>query len=252
MKTIKLLLLILFSYLFTEKIQSQDIVEKVLLLYDPLTSDRLVDNELIKENTSGTFGIKGWSSLSPSEGMLKIALDSTSRGEGTLEVTITGLDWNAANLAAGADKKMHFINMFSNPNGDHHAEAGCTSTDALFTLRGGSDESGETPRYGNNFKMLWSSRGAKRTENNLYKEKRNDPPDNWIWHADSTYVFSVRWSRSASLLTVHVNRQELYRLVWSDQQNDLKYIFLGKAADFKSFVGPVFSELKVYRNIIGE
>lgn len=227
---------------------AQNNQDKLLILYDPLTSDTLVENECIKENYFGTFTSNGWISDSSEKGMLKIGIDSTAGGEGILEITLKDLDWDLSSLASGANTKIHFLNMFSNPNGDHHAEQGGTPTDALWTLRSGANKDGDAPRYGDNFKILWSSRGAKRTENNLYRELKKNPPPECRLDKDSEYVFSIQWSKSKQFLLVKVNGELFYDLEWEAQQSELKYIFLGKAADFKSFTNTCFTDLKLYKS----
>lgn len=216
-----------------------------LILYDPLIAEAPVAGEALKESVSGEFTESGWRSTDPRQGMLKIGLSGDLGIEGELTVDITDLDWVAANLAGG--DKIHFLNMFSHPLGDHHIEDGATVDDAFWTLRGGKHDDGKRPRYGNVIKLLGASRGAKRAPGSDYFESINTAmPRDWRWDQDTTYQIRVAWSAQAKRLLVWVNNTLFYDVPWKNQEEPLRYVFIGKARDFYSFVGPRFRDLRVY------
>jgi hypothetical protein len=213
-----------------------------LLFSDPLTSDKPVDGEASKRAVGGEFTPKGWRALKQND-MLVIELSDARGLEGMLEVDITELDWAKANCQPGPDTKIHFVNMFSHPKGDHHARHGGTEVDALWTLRGGCGAGGST-RY-ESMKVLWASKGAKETNGSDYHEVAPKPPSGWKWDKER-YTFQVTWSKAAGTLVVKVNNQTFLNSTWKNQITPLKYVFLGKAADFRTLVGPYFSNLKIY------
>jgi hypothetical protein len=218
--------------------------ERRLVWHDPLVATVPAALAVARENRGGEFGATGWRMREP-RGFLRISLPDAAPREGELEVTIAGLDWAAAGRAVGVDRKIHFLNAFSNPNGDHHAEAGGTAEDALWTLRAGTDASGGG-RYGGDLKLLWASRGAKRTPGSDYHEQRVRLPAGFAWRADGAHVFRVRWSARARQLTATVDNHEFARVAWRHDGAPLRHVFLGGAADFHALVGPVFSELRVF------
>jgi len=218
-----------------------------LILQDPLTSGKKIEGESMKQSTKGSFTRQGWRALEQG-GQLLIELEEAKGFEGALKVDVTNLDWEGANLSAGHNTKMHFINMFSNPSGDHHFEdEGTGGNDALWTLRGGAGGPGEGVRYGNNFKILYASRGAKRAAGSDYHEVTSPAPDDWVWHKDSTYTFHIVWSKHRRKWTVSVNHHLFYEEHWENQVEPLKYVFLGSAGDYETFQGPYFSNLRVYQ-----
>jgi hypothetical protein len=215
-----------------------------LLVTDPLTSDKIVAGEVSKRSVGGEFTAKGWRALKQND-MLVIELADPKGFEGMLEVDVTELDWEKANCQPGPDTKIHFINMFSDSKGDHHARHGGKPEDALWTLRGGCGDGGST-RY-DSFKVLWASKGAKETTGSDYHEVAPKLPSGWKWDKPR-YTFQVSWSKSAGTIVVKVNNQLFLSSTWKNQITPLKYVFLGKAADFRTLVGPYFSNLKVYTN----
>jgi len=215
-----------------------------LLLDDPLTSPDIIEGEFSKSSIKGEFSQAGWRALD-NGGMLLIQLEEGACFEGALSIDMKNLNWQEANLAVGSNKKIHFINMFSNPNGDHHFEDGGTGTDAMWTLRAGSNDNGKV-RYGNSFKILWASRGAKRAPGSDYHERKAEPPTDWDWGKTTDYKIYVTWSKKQKKWTVSVNGVQFSEEKWENQLDKLKYIYLGKAADFHSMVGPYFCNLKVY------
>ena len=215
----------------------------ICILSDPLNSEEIVKGEEDKISIDGKFTANGWQSISP-KGMLKIVLQEDAGKNGRLEIKISNIDWEKANNASGKNKKIHFLNMFSNENGDHHFEDGGTASDALWTLRTGSDEHGKS-RYGSVFKFLWSSCGAKRAPGNLYHEKRNRGL-NWEWDKNKTYTLSVEWNSHEEKIYVSVDDTLFYERDWKGQNSPLRYVFMGKAGDFHSWTGPVFSDLKIF------
>ncbi len=218
--------------------------ERRVVWYDPLTATVPAAVAGARENRGGEFGATGWRMREP-RGFLRVTLPAAAPREGELEVTISGIDWAAAGRAVGADRKIHFLNLFSNPSGDHHAEAGGTAEDALWTLRAGTDAGGGG-RYGGDLKLLWASRGAKRTPGSDYHEQRLRLPAGFAWRADGAHVFRVRWSARERQLTVSVDDREWVRVPWRHEGAPLRHVFLGGAVDFHALVGPVFSELWVF------
>lgn len=218
--------------------------ERQLLWRDPLTSAATTAVVASRENRGGEFSAAGWRMREP-RGFLRVTLPAAAPREGELEVTISGLDWAAVGRAVGADRKIHFLNLFSNANGDHHAEAGGTAEDALWTLRAGTAADGGG-RYGGDLKLLWASRGAKRTPGADYHEQRLRLPAGFEWRAEGAHVFRVRWSARARQLTVSVDDYEFARVPWRHDGAPLRHVFLGGAADFHALVGPVYSELRIF------
>lgn len=215
-----------------------------LLIDDPLTDRDIVSGESSKENIGGAFNERGWKAGKQGDA-LKIGLSKTAMKEGALEIIVSGIVWDDPQSAGVANRKIHFLNMFSNEIGDHHAEDGGTATDALWTLRAGIKDG--KPRYGNGFKALWSSRGAKRSEGSLYHENKVVTPDGWRWRENERYRFRVEWSAERESLKIFVNEILLAKFDWIDQQENMDTIFIGKAGDFGTWVGPAFSDLKVWR-----
>jgi hypothetical protein len=212
-----------------------------LVVSDPLISAELLKGEINKKNLGGQFTEKGWQALKQGD-YLMIELSDEAGFEGSLEVDIQNLCEQFAGNKNGA-AKVHFLNMFSNPISDHHAEDGGTDTDALWTLRTGNDEEGK-PRYGQNFKILWASKGAKRTEGSDYHEKIVRLADDWKWDK-KTYTFGVSWSQKEKSIKVFIDRNLVFSGQWTNQVSPLRYIWLAKSPDFQSLVGPVFSNLKI-------
>lgn len=212
--------------------------------HDPLTTAAPAAVVAARENRGGEFGAAGWRMREP-RGFLRVTLPVAASREGELEVAIAGLGWASVGRAVGVDRKIHFLNLFSNPNGDHHAEDGGTADDALWTLRAGTDAEGGG-RYGGDLKLLWASRGAKRTPGSDYHEQRLRLPTGFAWRAEGAHVFRVRWSARARQLTVLVDDREFARVPWRHDGAPLRYVFLGGAADFHALMGPVFSALKIY------
>lgn len=218
--------------------------ERRMVWHDPLTLTVPAAVSATRENRGGEFLATGWR-MRETRGFLRVTLPADAPREGELEVTISGLDWAAVGRAVGADRKIHFLNLFSNPNGDHHAEAGGTAEDAVWTLRAGTDAGGGG-RYGGDLKLLWASRGAKRTPGSDYHEQRMRVPPGFAWRAEAAHVFRVRWSARERRLTVSVDNREFARVPWRHDGAPLRHVFLGGAADFHALVGPVFSELRVF------
>jgi hypothetical protein len=214
------------------------------LLIDPLTSPERLPGERDKRSLDGTFSPQGWAP-SNRKGALVIELEAAAAREGALEVDVTGLDWPAVNAAAGSNTKIHFINMFSNPNGDHHMEDGGGADDALWTLRAGADGDGKA-RYGDSFKVLWASRGAKRAPGSDYHEVRTKAPDGWRWDPAVKYTFRVTWSQARGIWEVLVNGHLFSREPWKKQVTPMRYVWLGRGGDYASLVGARFSNLRVY------
>jgi hypothetical protein len=200
----------------------------------------MVPGQISKVPTGGEFTERGWRALGRQDRLLfQVAEDAGF--EGALEVDVTGLDWEPAN--AGGEK-IHFINMFTNPNGDHHCEDGGTPKDALWTLRLGRDER-RKPRYGQSFKVLWASRGAKRCEGSDYHELVAKVPEGFVWDKDRTHRFKVTWSRQARRLAVFVDDRLFFETPWRNQETPLRHIFLGRAGDYAALIGPTFSNLRL-------
>lgn len=211
--------------------------------HDPLTAHAPAAVAAARENRGGEFTAAGWRMVA-TKGFLRIDLPQPAPREGELLVTITGLDWAAVGRAVGVDRKIHFLNLFSNPRGDHHAEGGGTAEDALWTLRAGTDEAG-APRYGAALKLLWASRGAKRTPGSDYHEKQLAPPAGWAWDPRAAYRFAVRWSARTRTLAVEVDGTAFGTVPWRHDGAPLRHVFLGGAADFHAIAGPVFSDLRI-------
>jgi hypothetical protein len=240
MKVIKLNPILIVSLLVV-LMAFQNAAAQKLIVSDPLTSAELVKGEISKKNTGGQFTEKGWQALNQDD-YLMIEITGEAGFEGSLEVDIQNLGEQFAGNKNGA-AKVHFLNMFSNPISDHHAEDGGTATDALWTLRTGNDEEGKS-RYGQNFKILWASKGAKRTEGSDYHEKIVRLPDDWKWDK-KTYTFGVCWSKKEKSIKVFIDRNLVFSGQWTNQVSPLRYIWLAKSPDFKTLVGPVFSNLKI-------
>lgn len=222
----------------------QNAAAQKLIVSDPLTSAELVKGEINKKNSGGQFTEKGWQALKQGD-YLMIELTDEAGFEGSLEVDIQNLGEHFAGNKNGA-AKVHFLNMFSNPISDHHAEDGGTATDALWTLRTGTDEEGK-PRYGQNFKILWASKGAKRTEGSDYHEKIVRLADVLNWDK-KTYTFGVSWSQKEKSIKVFIDRNLVFSGQWTHQVSSLRYIWLAKSPDFQSLVGPTFSNLKISKS----
>ncbi|MDZ4798451.1 MAG: Ig-like domain-containing protein [Bryobacteraceae bacterium] len=216
--------------------------KQTLILEDPLTSSATVKGESLKTSRGGQYSSKGWRALSNGD-FLMIALAEAYGFEGTLEIDITDLDWAKANTAAGKDK-IHFINMFSSPRSDHHVEHGGSNADALWTLRGGAAPDG-SPAYGNRFAVLLASRGAKRAEPSDYEESVAPMVNGWTWNQER-YKFRVTWSKTGGQLLGYINGQLMFHEPWVNQVVPLQYIYIGKGPEFHTFIGPVFSNLRVY------
>jgi beta-glucosidase len=220
--------------------------EDDVVFYDPLTGGEAPESTPWRDNRGGSFGEAGWR-MDASQGYLRLDLGPEGApAEGELEVHVSGLDPESLARAVGADRKVHLINMFSNPCGDHHAEGGGTATDALWTIRMGTGEDGSA-RYGGDFKLLWASRGAKRTVGSDYHEQRLRVPEGWVWRAQDTCRLVVRWSQRQRTLEVRLNDHGLGRYPWSGDGDPLRYVFLGGAPDFRAWQGAVFSSVRVRR-----
>jgi hypothetical protein len=213
------------------------------VVIDKLKSEQTVQGEFAKKNHGGSFSSGGWKAIQNGD-YLMIEIDTIAGFEGELEVKISELDWEKMN-SKGA-RKVHFISMFSNPVADHHLEDGGTENDALWSLRAGSSDEG-TPRYGQNFKILWASKGAKRSLNSDYHEKIVKLPEGWRWDKD-TYIFKVSWSKREKVIQVFLNNEQVFSDSWKNQVSPLRYIYLAKSPDFHTLVGPVFSDLKINTN----
>ncbi len=224
-------------------IMAQSNSKHVLLLHDPLTSSTKVKGESLKVNRGGEYNQKGWRSQSNAD-YLMIEISELTGFEGALEVDLTELDWASANTHVSIDK-IHFINMFSSPRADHHVEDGGTNQDALWTLRGGKAPDG-SPAYGNRFAVLWSSRGAKRCDPSDYEESVAPMVSGWKWDKER-YTFRITWSKRDAQLLGYINGEMVFHEPWANQVKPLQYIYLAKGPEFGSFVGPYYSNLKVYR-----
>ncbi len=211
------------------------------ICFDPLTSSELTQSETPWKSKGGIFTEKGWKAVNDGD-YLFIELATGTGFEGQLEVDVTELDWQKSNTTSN-NEKIHFLSMFSNPVADHHVEQGGTEKDALWSLRGGKGDNGE-PRYGQNFKVLWASKGAKRTPMSDYSEKTITMPDGWKWDKP-VYTFTIRWSLKQKKIDVSVNGLQVFEGPWLNQISPLKYIYIAKSPDFGSFIGPVFSNLRV-------
>jgi len=213
-----------------------------LVVDDPLSSSAIVEGETRKISTGGLFTEKGWQAIDQGD-YLMIEVSDEAGFEGSLEVDIQNLNGQIIGKKDGSGK-IHFLNMFSNSVADHHAEDGGTANDALWTLRTGFDEKGN-PRYGQNFKILWASKGAKRTENSNYHEEIVQL--SMDWKRDKTpYTFRVTWSQKGKSIKVFIDSNLVFSGQWLNQISPLQYIYLAKSPDFQTLVGPLFSNLKVY------
>jgi hypothetical protein len=198
-----------------------------------------------RTNVGGRFEADGWRMLA-TRGYLRVDLGpGGAPSEGELEVTVTGLDEAALGAALGTDRKVHLINMFSNPLGDHHAEGGGTASDSLWTLRAGTGDDGK-PRYGGDLKLLWASRGAKRTGGSDYAERRLHLPTGWNRGPTDRHLLRVRWSRENRRLVVSVGGV-VAEFPWTGDGDPLRYVFLGGVPDFNAWPGACFSDLRVRR-----
>lgn len=197
------------------------------------------------ENRGGEFGVEGWT-MREAKGFLRVPLPATAPEDGALIVHVRGISPEALGRLVGADRKIHFLNMFSNPLGDHHAEGGGTASDALWTLRLGTDDKGGE-RYPGGAKILWASRGAKRTPGSDYHEKRLPFPSGVAWAPDRWLEFRVEWSTRRKTLTVSVDGREALTVPWEHAGDPLRHVFLGGAADFAAFAGSTFRDLEVRR-----
>lgn len=236
-KELKLVLVLVISLL----IAIQNMSAQKLVVSDPLNSAELVDGEKKKINSGGQYTDTGWQALKNGD-YLMIEITEGAGLEGSFEVDIRNLN----NGMAGNKEsygKIHFLNMFSNPIADHHAEDGGTANDALWTLRTGTDEEGK-PRYWPNFKILWASKGVKRTEGSDYHEDLVRMPENWTWD-QRVYTFRVDWSQKGKFIDVYVNSMFVFRGKWNNQVSPLKYVWLAKSPDFNTLAGPIFSNLKI-------
>lgn len=222
---------------------AQDRPRETLLLSDPLTSAAKVSGEAAKAARGGEFSPRGWRALANGD-FLMVELSESTGFEGALEVDLTDLDWAAANTHVSRDK-IHFLNMFSSPRADHHIEHGGTNQDALWTLRAGKAPDG-SPAYGNRFAVLWASRGAKRADPSDYEESVAPMVPGWKWDQER-YKFRVEWSRQKAQLLGYINGQLVFHEPWANQVKPLQFIYLAKGPEFHTFVGPRYSNLKVYR-----
>lgn len=210
---------------------------------DPLTDDVTGEVAMARTSRGGRFEAVGWRVLGP-QGFLRITLPEGVEAEGRLEVKVRGLDPAGLGAKIGTDRKVHFINVFSNANGDHHFEDGGSANDALWTLRIGTDAAGG-PRYGRDLKLLWASRGAKRAPGSDYEEKVVSFPADWRWEAAQTYAFTIEWSQSARRLTVRVDHRVVAQVPWLGDGDPLRHVFLGGTPDFDALTDAVFSDLRI-------
>jgi len=210
---------------------------------DPLTDGVTAEVAMARTNRGGRFEREGWRVLDP-RGFLRITLPEGVVAEGRLEVKVSGLNLAGLGAEIGPDRKVHFINFFSNANGDHHVEDGGSANDALWTLRVGTDAAGG-PRYGRDLKLLWASRGAKRAPGSDYEEVIMSFPSDWHWEAAQTYAFAIDWSQSTRRLTVWVNHRIVAQVPWLEDGAPLRHVFLGGTPDFHAFTGAVFSDLRI-------
>ncbi len=213
-----------------------------LLLEDCLTTKQSNAGIKAKKMDGGRFTEKGWISEDP-RGYLRIELTEALPFEGMLEIELDAFHWAEASASSGKDRKIHFINLFSNRLGDHHFEDGGTAEDAIITLRMGSDEEG-LPRYGDTFKVLWASKGAKRAGGSDYHERQARLNEPYEWSTNP--VFKVFWSRKNQTIRVLVDDKEFIELPWKNQVEPFRYIFLARAGDFYSLQGVYFKNLKIF------
>jgi len=210
---------------------------------DPLTDGVTAAVAMARTNRGGRFEAAGWRVLGP-RGFLRITLPEGVAAEGKLEVKVSGLDPAGLGTGIGPDRKVHFINFFSNANGDHHVEDGGSANDALWTLRVGTDAAGG-PRYGRELKLLWASRGAKRAPGSDYEETMVSFPADWHWEAAQTYAFAIDWSQSTHRLTVRIDHRVVAQVPWLGDGAPLRHVFLGGTPDFHALTGAVFSDLRI-------
>ncbi|MDI1249837.1 MAG: hypothetical protein PSV13_13310 [Lacunisphaera sp.] len=210
---------------------------------DLLTDDVEPAIASARTNVGGRFEPAGWRVVGP-QAFLRITLPRGLGAEGKLEVNVKGLDPGRLMAAIGRDKKVHFINLFSNVTGDHHVEDGGGETDALWTLRIGTDAAGAS-RYGQGFKLLWASRGAKRARGSDYAETEVTLPAGSQWDAAKTYTFAIHWSRSIRRLTVSLDQRIVAQVPWRDDEAPLRHAFLGGTPDFHALMGALFSDLRI-------
>jgi len=213
-----------------------------LLLHDPLTSAQPVTGESRKHAQGGVFSEHGWRATRNGE-FLMIELAAPEGFEGRLEIDVTELDWARANTAAGMDK-VQFLGMFSNPRAELHVEDGGSNSDALWSLRGGTAPDGG-PAYGNRFGVLKASRGAKRAEPSDFEESVAPMSPGWAWN-QPRYTFRITWSKTAGELRGYVNDVLMFHEPWAHQVTPLRYLYIAKGPDFHTFIGPVFSNLRLY------
>jgi hypothetical protein len=232
--------LILLSIIFLFSLGA--IYSQCILLHDPLTSPCIVPGEVAKTAIGGRYSELGWQAMKNGD-YLVIEVDDRAGFEGQLSIEITNIDWVSSNTVSGSPK-IHFLSMFSNQIADHHIEGGGTTQDALWSLRGGMGKD-KAPRYKNDFKVLWASKGAKRTENSDYHERIVKLPSDWVWNNDKVYIFKIAWSQNSQYLKILINDVEIFNEPWRNQVSALKYIYIAKSPDFHTFIGPVFSNLKL-------
>ena len=212
-----------------------------LLLQDPLTSSYLVPGEVSKTAKGGKYSEIGWQAINNGDYMV-IEVNERAGFEGKISIDLLDIDWNNSSTASGRPKT-HFLSMFSNAVADHHLEDGGTAVDALWSLRTGMGENGG-PRYKNGFKVLWASKGAKRTEGSDYHEKVVSLPGDWDWSSE-VYTFTIEWSQVGRYLRILINEAEVFKEPWNNQVSPLKYLYIAKSPDFHTFIGPVFSNLRL-------
>ena len=194
-------------------------------------------------NRGGRHGPDGWTLVAP-RGFLRIELPGPAPRDGAVVVRIRGVDWAQLAREVGPDKKIHLLNAFSNPAGDHHVEGGGTPSDALWTLRTGTDEQGGA-RYGPHLKVLWASRGAKRAPGSDYHERLLPFPEGATWTEEQWIEFRVEWRATTGQLRIVVAGREAIVVPWQGRGDPLRYLFLGGATDFAGFSGATFRQLEV-------
>lgn len=199
----------------------------------------------------GEFTPEGWRMIE-TRGYLRVDLGPEGAPEeGELQVTVTGLDGPELARRLGPDQKIHLLNLFSNGSGDHHAESGGQASDALWTIRAGTD-AGMGLRYGGDLKLLWASRGAKRTAGSDYQEARLQLPEGWRWRGTDEHKFRVSWSQERGELIVRFDKMVLGTFAWKRRGDRLRYVFLGGAADFRAWPGATFRNLVIRRFELGD
>lgn len=195
------------------------------------------------ENFEGSMNFSGWFAESE-DGYLKLELPREIGYEGALEIDLESLDWERANLSSGFNRKIHFLNLFSNSFADHHYEDGGTDEDAIITLRMGSDRDGN-PRYGNTFKVLWASKGAKRSPGSDYHETLAEISKDYRWPEKVT--FRVEWSRRHERVKIMIEDRTCADLPWRSQVAPIRFLFLGKSKDFYALQGVTYKNLRLYQ-----